>query len=566
MNQILVKYNQLSTPQKLDFFEIKFEVETEEYEEKLIGSFLKSVVLDSNEYSFLRKKALELHTEFVLLETFKPRHQLSLLIDEWDDNDTSALELEVRRLKDLSLFYEQDNDEVEGVYMNFRVHDDAEIRSEANYQLGLIYFFRALKDDKSKSEETLFKSNDFFKIAFNSISNRTDAEFFANVTKFLLNTLNFKLEGNQRTLEQLFDIIVKRESFSLQNPLYNTGPLYIGIFRTLFALNKVANLDQESSLDFRKTLQDLHYYHAEIINIELKNRLFKSTLNKDLSNFIRSNYFEPFFALNFEGHLVKIKKYRDEITNTSEEYEFISDLIDVIESSPSKKKVEHSITETKLCEFYPHQKSYINENLQDININNPIELLTFFNSLILPTNESLMNVIVDSCIRMQSQKLYWDCSEDQRNSFISNQLQASGFVAKDQARWGDTMTGKSDGEVDILVESKSGKPLAILEALNLKGIDRTSISKHVKKIFLYDTTGFERNYILVYAATDKFHELWIQYIEYIKTVDYKYTFKDFKQDNIFDRFADLRIGHAIHRRNGKDVFLTHIFIKFPPLK
>jgi len=114
------------------------------------------------------------------------------------------------------------------------------------------------------------------------------------------------------------------------------------------------------------------------------------------------------------------------------------------------------------------------------------------------TYERLFEDVKRSCVVMQKDQLYWDASEDQKNTNVANMLTAAGWFVKDQTRSGSSASGKQAGEVDILVY-RDGLPFSVIEAFHLHSLDTTVIDDHLNRVFLYDVFGLAENYILVYS-------------------------------------------------------------------
>lgn len=86
--------------------------------------------------------------------------------------------------------------------------------------------------------------------------------------------------------------------------------------------------------------------------------------------------------------------------------------------------------------------------------NKTVAVLKLLESTKRYSYDVLLNSIVNACVKLQGNHLYRNVSEDDRNGFIKNILETTGFYIKDQTRWGVSNTGKSAGEVDLLIEEK----------------------------------------------------------------------------------------------------------------
>lgn len=173
--------------------------------------------------------------------------------------------------------------------------------------------------------------------------------------------------------------------------------------------------------------------------------------------------------------------------------------------------------------------------------------------------------LIQKCIRMVEKKGV-EKLEDLRNNDISVYLREHHYFAYDQ-----TQSGISDtnfGELDILIREDKGTPVCILEAFNLKsaGPLNKEISSHIDKlIHKYDTIGHEVNFILVYALASNFSELWKNYTIYMQDLNNKPDFENKYElisftETAKSNKANLKIGLALHNREGKIVKVYHLFL------
>lgn len=185
---------------------------------------------------------------------------------------------------------------------------------------------------------------------------------------------------------------------------------------------------------------------------------------------------------------------------------------------------------------------------------------------IIETNEKqnilkdkILNDFIIACVKLQANSVYYSATEDQRNDYLRDLLETSGYDVKDQTRRGLSPTGKAAGEVDILIK-ENGLPIAVIEALNLGSLDKAYLDKHIDKIYGYDTAGNSFNVVLSYVTLANFSEFCSKYIEHIETHTYPYPLIAI-EDNIVigdNTYADIKIMKTSHNRNGKRTDLFHI--------
>lgn len=165
-----------------------------------------------------------------------------------------------------------------------------------------------------------------------------------------------------------------------------------------------------------------------------------------------------------------------------------------------------------------------------------------------------------ACVKLQRNPLFYDASEDQRNDFIRDILEISGYQVKDQTRQGLSAACVSSGEVDLLVQCKS-LPLCIVEALNLNSLNKTYLNLHLDKIFNYDTLGNRFNIVLSYVSVGDFGGFWDRYRIHIKTHEFQYQLIECNEAMLeAHNYSDIKYIRTIHNRNGSTTHLWHICV------
>ncbi len=153
--------------------------------------------------------------------------------------------------------------------------------------------------------------------------------------------------------------------------------------------------------------------------------------------------------------------------------------------------------------------------------------------------------------------------EDSRTGFLRLMLEVAGFDALEQARWGQSKTGKSPGRVDLLVTHRDTGHKSACEAFNLSYKDTGVIDDHLRRVFLYDPLGSEENFILVYASAKNFNALWQRYLAYLPERDDLYPRKSGPSE-IDTPWAEIKRAVTIHHRENRETTLHHIFINMNP--
>ncbi len=183
------------------------------------------------------------------------------------------------------------------------------------------------------------------------------------------------------------------------------------------------------------------------------------------------------------------------------------------------------------------------------------------NEIKVVNRETVFKDLFNACIKLQKNSTFINVLEDQRNDFIRDILETGGYQIKDQTRQGKSASGILSGEVDILLHDK-GRPISIIEALNLNGLKETYLDEHIDKVYKYDTLGNAFNFLVSYVKVKDFGRFWEKYVAHIRNYKYPYELVCV-DDNITKEYdyADIRYISTIHNRNGKRTILDHICLK-----
>ena len=175
--------------------------------------------------------------------------------------------------------------------------------------------------------------------------------------------------------------------------------------------------------------------------------------------------------------------------------------------------------------------------------------------------ETVFRDVFNACIKLQKNITFSNVSEDQRNDFIRDILETAGYQVKDQTRQGKSASGKASGEIDILLHDK-GKPISVVEALNLNGLETAYLDEHIDKVYKYDTSGNAFNFLVSYVKVKNFGEFWEKYVEHIKKYKYPYEIIETRENDSKEyQYTDIRHINTIHNRNGRETTLCHICVK-----
>lgn len=144
-----------------------------------------------------------------------------------------------------------------------------------------------------------------------------------------------------------------------------------------------------------------------------------------------------------------------------------------------------------------------------------------------------------------------DRSEDNINDYVRDMLINRGYEEiRDQTRHGLSASGKSAGEVDLLI-SKAGKEAALIEGLKLNCVNRRYIDSHIKKaIGNYNVLG-SATFLLAYVDVDDYESFWMDYLEYLESYDFGLEIKRSLTRGV-DPSAATRTASVVLSKDGFD--------------
>ncbi len=213
----------------------------------------------------------------------------------------------------------------------------------------------------------------------------------------------------------------------------------------------------------------------------------------------------------------------------------------------------------------PLMKLHINEMLQEkekieCKIDSIWEEISNKGEMVALTNNIVADVML-VCAKLISNEIYYDASEDRRNTYVRDLLDAKGYVVRDQTRHGLSPKGKDAGNVDLAI-FKYEKIYTLIEALNLFCLNKKYIDIHLDKIFDYDVLGNEFNIILNYVTVNDFDKFVTNYIVYMKKRTWRYPMIRIYEKCNEDKnlYSSLRVIKTVHRRNGEHTSLYHICV------
>lgn len=150
--------------------------------------------------------------------------------------------------------------------------------------------------------------------------------------------------------------------------------------------------------------------------------------------------------------------------------------------------------------------------------------------------------------------------EDEINDYFRDMLCIMGYnETKDQSRHGVSLSGKSAGEVDLLL-TKDGKEIAIFEGLKLDSVCESNINDHIDKaINNYNALG-TATFIVAYVTVVNFGDFWSKYYNYISKYHYNMVIIRKITELVFPN-ASTKVAQIILSKDGFDFPVFFICFK-----
>lgn len=200
---------------------------------------------------------------------------------------------------------------------------------------------------------------------------------------------------------------------------------------------------------------------------------------------------------------------------------------------------------------------FSNSNLFEELFNN------FLNPKEILNKNNIINDLLQAVYTMQQNKIFWTSDEDARTRQILDLLPEK-YQTKDQSKYGKSQVGKKPGSVDGVIKLDNNE--FFIEAFNLNSLNKTIIKSHIKKLEKnYDSKGLKEKFIIAYynLKPNTFNQAVEKYKNYIENEHIFIYPKIGMIKETLVNYTDSRLFQTHHNREGKDVILYHILLKFP---
>ncbi len=124
---------------------------------------------------------------------------------------------------------------------------------------------------------------------------------------------------------------------------------------------------------------------------------------------------------------------------------------------------------------------------------------------------------------------------------------------KDQTRRGRSESGKSAGNLDILICNNANTAVALIEPLRLNSFDKKELSNHINKTLLnYNPDGCKTCITIIYSFVKNFAVLWEKVFSYLSAYDFQFPANDAPID-IDTGVTELRHAKIYLMRSGQSI-------------
>lgn len=192
----------LKLPRRVDYVD-KFYLNegVSEAGERELKKLLRSIVDNSGENEYVRRKALTSMCDMTLVGKLKVPGTVDVLFDVVRESDVFLV---VMAIKYLFLFRDFNENEVIDILIDLSDSQNAEIASEAYFRLGLDFLFKSGDElDEGLFVEGALKANKYFSEARIAAENRMDAEYYYWVSEFILNAVKLDAKETKRCYQEL---------------------------------------------------------------------------------------------------------------------------------------------------------------------------------------------------------------------------------------------------------------------------------------------------------------------------------------------------------------------------
>ena len=180
----------------------------------------------------------------------------------------------------------------------------------------------------------------------------------------------------------------------------------------------------------------------------------------------------------------------------------------------------------------------------------------------------LLKGMISACLHLQGNPNYRGWNENGRNCVIRDSLGDKGYIVLDQNLRGTSASGKSYGELDLLIQREANSPWVLCEALIAEGYTQ-KWNEHLDKLLNeYNPHGLSTLFLLTYVDCEKskFDDIWQKYKQHILADNPKSFIR--KPDSVSldlnSSYEQIKIARCSYLRSSYEPVVYHIFVQMNP--
>ena len=180
----------------------------------------------------------------------------------------------------------------------------------------------------------------------------------------------------------------------------------------------------------------------------------------------------------------------------------------------------------------------------------------------------LLEGMISACLHLQGNPNYRGWNENGRNCVVRDSLGDKGYIVLDQSLRGTSASGKSYGELDLLIQREANRPWALCEALIAEGYTH-KWNEHLDKLLNeYNPHGLSTLFLLTYVDCEKskFDDIWQKYKQHILADNPKSFIR--KPDSVSldlnSSYEQIKIARCSYLRSSYEPVVYHIFVQMAP--
>ena len=332
------EFNALKLPNRVNYVDSFYLNEgVSEACEREIKKLLRSIVDNSGENEYVRRKALTCMCEMTLVGKLKMPGTIDVLFDMARESDTFLV---LAATKYLFLFREFSENEINCILADLSESENAEIASEAYFRLGLIFLFKSGDEvDEELFAKDALKANKYFRDARNTAENRMDAEYYYWVSEFILNAVKMDAQETKRCHQELVKKLWAKQVYGLHE---NISELDYKLYEVVNCIYRITGNKVAEWIDYREGITELCGLHFELLNASLSENLYEAGLLDAFKDLNVSNILYPYYRNSFQANLPIIKRLHKEYSEKSEEgpVEFLNILARLVDKKDKKKELD----------------------------------------------------------------------------------------------------------------------------------------------------------------------------------------------------------------------------------